>query len=62
MYELHIGNKNYSSGSLRPWVLMTTRGIPFTERQWVFAPQGNRERFRSFSPNVRARMPERRIM
>jgi glutathione S-transferase len=50
MYVLHIGNKNYSSWSLRPWVLMQTLGIPFTERQWVFAAQGNRERFRSFSP------------
>ena len=51
MYELHIGNKNYSSWSLRPWVLMTALGIPFIERQWVFAAQGNYERFRSFSPN-----------
>jgi glutathione S-transferase len=53
MYQLHIGNKNYSSWSLRPWVLMRTLGIPFTERQWVFAPTGNHERFRSFSPNGR---------
>lgn len=32
MYILHIANKNYSSWSLRPWVLMKTLGIPFEER------------------------------
>ena len=29
MYELYITNKNYSSWSLRPWLLMTALGIPF---------------------------------
>jgi glutathione S-transferase len=38
MYTLHIGNKNYSSWSLRPWVLMSELGIPFTERLHVFGP------------------------
>lgn len=28
---LHIGNKNYSSWSMRPWVLMTQAGIGFDE-------------------------------
>ena len=32
MYLLHIANKNYSSWSLRPWVLMKTLGIPFEEK------------------------------
>ena len=32
MFELFIANKNYSSWSLRPWVLMKTLGIPFEER------------------------------
>lgn len=27
----YIGNKNYSSWSMRPWVLMTQVGIPFNE-------------------------------
>ena len=36
MYTLHIGNKNYSSWSVRPWVLMTELGIPFTEKLHVF--------------------------
>lgn len=31
MYTLHIANKNYSSWSLRPWVLMKVLGIPFEE-------------------------------
>lgn len=31
-FTLFIGNKNYSSWSMRPWVLMTQAGIPFTER------------------------------
>jgi glutathione S-transferase len=29
---LHIGEKNYSSWSARPWILMRQAGIPFTER------------------------------
>jgi glutathione S-transferase len=31
MYELYIANKNYSSWSLRPWVLMREAGIEFKE-------------------------------
>lgn len=31
MFDLYIGNKNYSSWSLRPWLLMKHFGIPFTE-------------------------------
>ena len=29
--QLYIGNKNYSSWSMRPWVLMKQRGIAFDE-------------------------------
>jgi len=29
--KLYIGNKNYSSWSMRPWVLLTEAGIPFDE-------------------------------
>jgi glutathione S-transferase len=35
-YELVIANKNYSSWSLRPWVLMRARGIEFAERLMPF--------------------------
>ena len=38
MYTLHIGNKNYSSWSLRPWVLLAELGIPFAEKVHVFGP------------------------
>lgn len=31
MLQLFIGNKNYSSWSMRPWVLLTQAGIPFEE-------------------------------
>jgi len=51
MYVLHIANKNYSSWSLRPWVLMRERGIAFEERQHLF---GDTPRaFLSFSPSGR---------
>ena len=36
MLKLVIGNKNYSSWSMRPWVLMTQAGIAFEEIQiWL---------------------------
>ncbi|MDI7776195.1 glutathione S-transferase family protein [Asticcacaulis sp. EMRT-3] len=50
MYELHIGNKNYSSWSLRPWVLLTALGLPFNEHQHFFTPDNSA--FRSFSPTA----------
>ena len=28
MLQLYIGNKNYSSWSMRPWVLLRQAGIP----------------------------------
>ncbi len=31
MLTLYIGNKNYSSWSMRPWVLLKQAGIPFDE-------------------------------
>lgn len=49
MYQLFIANKNYSSWSLRPWVLMRELAIPFEERLVPFGP-ASRERFREFSP------------
>jgi hypothetical protein len=30
-YHLYITNKNYSSWSLRPWLLLRQLGIPFVE-------------------------------
>jgi glutathione S-transferase len=51
MYTLFIANKNYSSWSLRPWLLMRALGIPFEERLIVFEEGSNWERFRAFAPN-----------
>ncbi|MGY6566566.1 MAG: glutathione S-transferase family protein [Halomonadaceae bacterium] len=54
MYRLHIANKNYSSWSLRPWVLMRQLDIPFEERVTPFEPGSpgiNWATFRTFSPS-----------
>lgn len=48
--KLYIANKNYSSWSLRPWVLMRVKGIPFEEIFHTFSTIGNFEKFRNFSP------------
>ncbi|MDB5970507.1 MAG: glutathione S-transferase [Hydrocarboniphaga sp.] len=51
MFQLYIANKNYSSWSLRPWLLMRECGIAFDE-QLVSFPQGSSwDTFRRFSPN-----------
>jgi glutathione S-transferase len=50
MYELFIGNKNYSSWSLRPWVLMRELGVPFAEKLVPFGGAQNPGVFRAFSP------------
>lgn len=52
MYVLHIANKNYSSWSLRAWILMRETGIDFEERLHTFTPdEPSFERFREFSPS-----------
>jgi glutathione S-transferase len=52
--QLHIGNKNYSSWSMRPWVLMRQAGIPFEEvmvRFDGFSPQSQfKQRVGTLSP------------
>ncbi|MFV8783727.1 glutathione S-transferase family protein [Microbulbifer sp. SA54] len=50
MYQLYIGNKNYSSWSLRPWLLMTELGISFGEELVPFDEGGSWSKFRRFSP------------
>jgi glutathione S-transferase len=47
MLTLYIANKNYSSWSLRPWVLMRELQIAFEERLVPFGGPS----FRSFSPS-----------
>jgi glutathione S-transferase len=53
MYTLIIGNKNYSSWSLRPWVLLKARGIPFVEKLVPFPGGDSFDYFRKYSPNGR---------
>ena len=51
--QLVIGNKNYSSWSMRPWVLMRGLDIPFEERKLSFTlglGKGFREAVRAVSP------------
>lgn len=50
MYDLYIANKNYSSWSLRPWVLMRELGVPFREKLVPFGGPANPDAFRGFSP------------
>jgi glutathione S-transferase len=53
VYTLYIGNKNFSSWSLRPWVLMRQAGIPFREQMVsLYAPERT-ARIRAVSPNGR---------
>lgn len=49
-YTLITANRNYSSWSLRPWVLMKALGIPFADRLEPFTKPTNYDEFRAFSP------------
>ncbi len=51
MYHLDIGNKNYSSWSLRPWVLMKALGIPFSEDVIPFHDHAAWTDYRKLSPS-----------
>jgi glutathione S-transferase len=48
--KLLIGNKNYSSWSLRPWLLLRHAGIPFEEEKLSFNAPDFKERVLSVSP------------
>ena len=47
---LIIGNKNYSSWSLRPWIAMKVAGIAFDERVIPLYEPGSREQILRYSP------------
>lgn len=49
-YTLITANRNYSSWSLRPWVLMKALAIAFEDRVEPFTKASNWEEFRAFSP------------
>lgn len=48
--KLIIGNKNYSSWSLRPWIAMKMAAIPFEEEVIPLYESGSAERIRRYSP------------
>jgi len=48
-YTLVIGNKNYSSWSLRPWLFMRVAGIPFREVRIALFEPGFSEQIRRYS-------------
>ncbi len=50
MYTLIIGNKNYSSWSLRPWIALRVAGIPFTEQKLGFFTEEFSRRVNAVSP------------
>ena len=51
MYILHIANKNYSSWSFRPWILLKALNIPFTEKLHPFPENSAWDLYREFAPN-----------
>ena len=48
--KLILGNKNYSSWSLRPWIAMRQAGLAFEEEVIPLYEPGSRERILSYSP------------
>jgi glutathione S-transferase len=51
VYELYIANQNYSSWSLRPWVLLRELGIEFAEHLIRFGDAPRWDAFRKISPS-----------
>jgi len=48
---LVIGNKNYSSWSMRPWIALRGCGVPFTERLLKFHSQDWQDNIGALSPS-----------
>jgi glutathione S-transferase len=48
--RLVIGNKNYSSWSLRPWIALRAFDLPFTEEVVFLDKPDTQERIRRFNP------------
>jgi glutathione S-transferase len=51
--RLHIGDKNYSSWSMRPWLALRHGGIDFEEVQHSLPDIGGKPSFGAISPNAR---------
>src|SRR5680860_453719 len=52
-YQLVVGDKNYSSWSLRPWLLMRMFEIPFVEIDVDIYNEGARERVLEHVPSAK---------
>ncbi len=50
---LYVGNKNYSSWSLRPWIALEACGIPFEDVVIPFDFENGNPKFRDISPTGR---------
>jgi glutathione S-transferase len=50
---LVIGNKNYSSWSLRPWIALKVFGFPFEEKRIPLYGQGYKQAVLKYSPSGR---------
>lgn len=50
-YTLVIGDKNYSSWSLRPWLAMTKCGLPFNEEKVKLREPDRRKQILAHSPS-----------
>ena len=51
MFTLYIGNKNYSSWSLRPWLVMRHFDIPFRESRVALYQADSASKLRAVSPS-----------
>jgi glutathione S-transferase len=51
VYELYVANKNYSSWSLRPWVLMRELQLAFTEHLLPFGDAAAWQAYRAINPS-----------
>ena len=48
---LYVGNKNYSSWSIRPWLAMTAAGVPFRDELIPFDDDNGNPAIKAVSPN-----------
>lgn len=53
MFDLYLGNKNYSSWSLRPWLLMKHFGVPFREHMVSVAGRDYNAALKPLAGNAR---------
>jgi glutathione S-transferase len=51
--KIFLGNKNYSSWSLRPWLVLKHLGVPFEEQVVPLDQPSTAEEIRKFSPSGR---------